>query len=217
MDVKTFYPMRKYMIPAFAALLVTCAGNGNKNGSLITADSLFALKNISVAGSNFPNETFKSLDSAQKMQLMAPVLFKDKSKEELDYFIHFQSAKFVAKQKRVFDYTPVIVSLTGDDYDALFYILTDDNGDPVSALQIAGGGICGGPTEISDTLMQGCPERISYLNGKEIITCVKRLSFYTSEKQYPSLIDSVTYTTKILPNGSFETQQKDSTRYSKLF
>lgn len=182
-------------------------------------DSLFPLKNISKT--EIPDDLklkYHDLDSSEKMAYVAPIFLKDKSHSiDLDYFIHWQTARFISKQNKIEDFTPIIVSIGGDDFDAIYYILLDKTNKPVSGFQIGGSGICGGPEEVSDSLLRVCPIRRSYLDNDIISTNILTMTFQPDSVKHPTFFDSVTYISKVLPTGIIETKLLDSIRTQRMF
>lgn len=211
-------------LPALLIFLASCSAPQEKPDAeekakaRVLADSLFPFKNISgTLISESRNINYHRLDSAEKMDLVAPIYLADLKQEmTADYFIHWQTAVFVSKQEKIGNFTPIIVSIGGDDFDALYYILLDEAQTPVSGIQIGGSGICGGPEEVSDSLLRLCPVRTSILKKDRISTSVVRMTFQPDSVKHPTLVDSIIYTSKVLPDGKIETRLKDSIRMQRI-
>jgi len=125
-------------------------------------------------------------------------------------------SRFVSKQKIIDGFTPIVVWVTGDDYGALFYILLDKNYNAISYFKLSGGE-CGGPDYVSDTLIELCPLRHSFIEEKKIRTYSLTEIIRTSEKgKEASIFDSVNYVSEILTTGKIQTKQIDSTRYERV-
>lgn len=215
--------MKKLLaFPVLFLLLQSCSAPQEKatEPSLTPglADSLFPFKNISSTLINGSHKvSYHPLDSTEKMDFVAPIYFKDmKNMITADYFIHWQTALFISKQDKIGDFTPIIVSIGGDDFDAIYFILLDAENKPLSGLQIGGSGIFGGPEEVSDSLLSLCPVKTSRLNNNIISTTLLRMTFLPDSIKHPTLIDSLTYISKVLPNGRIETTLKDSIRTQRI-
>jgi hypothetical protein len=152
-----------------------------------------------------------AMDSIMKKKIIVPMTGIDAS-----YVVRFMTAHYISKQDTVGIYTPIIVRLSGDDYDETMMILLDTAGTPVSKLRLAGGE-CGGPDEIGDSLLLNCPVQYSYFERDRIHSYVLHVYDHVKGDGIPSLIDSVTYEGVIGTNGMIGVTRKDSTRYSRLY
>ncbi len=221
-------------------ILLSCSNKTtNKNNDKVIADkfqltdSLFPYHNIksSLITKRFcydkekdicftdstKQKTFVFLDSIQKVRFIAPaILDENKGNENItnEYVAHFMAAYFISKQKKIYEFTPIVVAVNGDDYEALFLILLDKLNTPVSFYRISGG-FEGGPIEETDSTLVLGPDRESFLNDTEIYSYelyeIKKLD----ANKRMSIIDSITYKSKILPSGKIETKTLDSVRYER--
>ncbi len=237
--------MRTTIYTLLGLFLLACSNGqtANKEGNLIATtaqlpDSLFPFHNIknSLVTEKFyyDRETFflytdstkkraiVHLDSLQKLKFIAPVMvvefktqFKDNPNLDTNYVVNFMNAFFISKQNKVYDFTPVIASVSGDDYGALFYIILDESFRPISHYRISGG-FCAGPWDGPDSTIQMCPDRQSFLNDTEISSYELNEFIRPDSLKRPSIIDSITYLTKILPSGQIETKRLDSIRYERM-
>jgi hypothetical protein len=162
-------------------------------------------------------KTFVFLDSSQKVRFIAPAIIdENKGNENInnEYVAHFMEAFFISKQKKIYEFTPIVVAVNGDDYGALFLILLDQLNSPVSFYRISGG-INAGPVEETDSTLILGPDRESFLKDTEIFSYelseIKKLD--TIKRM--SIIDSITFKSKILPSGKIETIKLDSVRYER--
>ncbi len=151
------------------------------------------------------------LDSAQKMKLIIPIMAKE-GKIDPGYVIQYMRAIFVSKQKNIGSLTPIVVRVSGDDYNELFYVLLDRTFNPVSYFSLSGGQETG-PDDQTDSTIDLQAVTNSYIKGNEIISySLKQLVKIDSLKEY-SVFDSVSYINKILPSGQIITTRLDSVRY----
>jgi hypothetical protein len=213
------------LIPVF---FLACGTNKHNPVSVLDVpDSVFVFKNItnSLIIKSFPSDLgsvfhlnskkgikFTQLDSAQ-MRAIAPIMGWA---SDTVWFPKVMYAYFIAKQEKLGDLTPIIISLNGDDYGALLYLLLDKDYKPVSYIELHGGQ-CGGPGPLTrDSLMPLCTIKHSFLKGNEISSYILQplLKF---NQDLPAVIDSVTYKSVIQPDGRIVTKRIDSTRYKRLF
>ena len=186
------------------------------------SDKNFPFKNISsslIAKSFFYDKilftdksekvSFTILDSLQKLKIIAPVIDIDPT-----YIATNMEAVFVSKQDKIGDYTPIIVLLSGDDYESLIYILVDKNNKPISHLILSGGN-CAGPDEETDSTFKNCPDKTSFLNGNEILSYVLIICERKDSVSEPAIIDSITFKSIIKLTGQIETKRMDSVRYKR--
>lgn len=189
----------------------------NIKSSLITKHFCYDReKNICFTDST-KRKTFTFLDSLQKVRFIAPaILCENKGNENItdEYITHFMEAFFISKQKKIYEFTPIVVAVNGDDYGALFLILLNKFNNPISYYRISGGFNAGPVEETDSTLILG-PVRESFLHDTEIysyeLSEIKKLD---TIKQM-SIVDSITFKSKILPSGKFETIKLDSVRYER--
>ncbi|HXB10374.1 MAG TPA: hypothetical protein VNZ45_00190 [Bacteroidia bacterium] len=193
-------------------------GQTTNNNTL--SDSLFKLHNIKSSLFSVDSSVINSftvMDTIQKALLLKPEVIIDRPdlmKVGQSYINDFMPARFVAKQDKVGDLQPIIVSAHGDDYAALILLVLDKNNKVTSHL-ILSGGLNGGPdNEIPDSLIF-YHDMQSTLQNDVIKTYI--LKVQQSEKDSTSLpiIDSISYTRKILPTGEIKLLKKDSSRYSR--
>ncbi|HTB06065.1 MAG TPA: hypothetical protein VK806_03855 [Bacteroidia bacterium] len=199
-------------------------------------DSLFAFKNIKnsrlVSSFYYDPKDYHSLysdstktkkliylDSTQKLKIIIPIMMADYGYQrtggiDSNYIMKLVSARFVSKQNKIGKFTPIIVWINGDDYEALTYILLDDSLKPISHL-ILYGGLCAGPLSETDTSLELCPVTQSFLNESKISSYIIKESAKKAPKT-PSTIDSINYLNTILPSGQIETKRLDSTRYKRM-
>jgi hypothetical protein len=158
---------------------------------------------------------FIRLDSIQRLKIMLPVMIKEID-ADTSYILQYMPAVFVSKQKKVGEYTPIIVLITGDDYDGLFYILLDKQLNYVSHLLLHGG-IDGGPNYLPDSVMEMPPTIHSFLNGREIYSHYLTEYFRPADTvKHFSIFDSINYKSVILPSGQIQTTMVDSVRFKRM-
>jgi len=218
----------KYFLPLFAALtLIGCSGSTDETSSALPADSLFAFKNIknTLLVHNFhwddedvsrlwtdstKQKSFVRLDSNQMRKYIVPLLDIDS-----DYVVEYMVAHLISNQDTINGLTPIIVSLNGDDYSALIYILLNKDGKPVSHFMLHGGE-CAGPGDVNDSLISFCPIKHSYFEGDKIKSYELKVYERVDTSGIPHTIDSICFQTSIKPDGTFETKQTDSIRYKRM-
>ncbi len=215
-----------------------CSGDKKDNqqkDSLLTgdtgllADKNFAFKNINntLLASKFKYQdgklyadsthkvVFVELSKAQKVKLLAASMKKEADVNS-DYVRDLMGAYFIAKQDKIGDLQPIIVQVSGDDYDALKMILLDKNNAVVNAFNIAGG-MQGGPETIGDSLTQYEARNYSYLN-KNIVTNIQiNISDFADSLKKPSIIDSAVFKTVIANTGKINTKQTVNEKYHKPY
>ncbi|HTL82416.1 MAG TPA: hypothetical protein VL651_11970 [Bacteroidia bacterium] len=222
-----------FILPVILFLFASCNSDAPKKENppaapAVIADSLFAFHNIRNTEfvkhfwydeahdfQPYADSTKKiklvKMDSVMKKKILVPLMDIDAS-----YIVQYMDAIFISKQDSMGPYTPIIVRLSGDDYDEVMMILLNSKCEPVSRLSLYGGD-CGGPDEIGDSLSLNCPYKQTYFDGTKISSYVLHVYDHTRHEDWPSVIDSVTYETSINPNGQFITVEKDSTRYRRKF
>lgn len=156
------------------------------------------------------------LDSSQKLKWIVPVLLSSEGEVYTDsnYVLQYMSSYFVSKQRKIGEWTPIIIGVYGDDYESLFYILLDKGAKVVSFFKLNGGLV--GPSEGPDETLQLPPVRHSYLKNDEISTYTLTEFIKPDSIQQPSLFDSVSYRSKILPSGKIETKRLDSVHFKRM-
>lgn len=189
-------------------------------------DSLFALKDIQnslvvdkfwydrndrLCTDSISKIPFIQLDSAQKAEWIAPVIAASEPKVDSK----FLNVVFVSIQKKIGELTPIIVSVKGDDYESLIYLLLDNTGKSISHF-IMHGGFDGGPMEGPDETLELSPVKHSFLKGNEISWYTRTEFMRPDSVQHPSIFDSVNYISKILPSGKIETKRLDSVRFERM-
>ncbi|MBI3509329.1 MAG: hypothetical protein HY064_01595 [Bacteroidetes bacterium] len=231
--MKKFISALSLFTVIFFSFLSCSQPQEKKTASLppVIPDSLFRMKNMpnTMPMFNFwydPDDNyscyqdstkkikFVRLDSAQKEKYLLPVM----GDVDKHYVISYVDAYFISKQDTMNGFTPIIIKASGDDYDEMMMLLLDKKGNVASKLSLSGGE-CGGPDEIGDSLMLNCPYLFSTMKNGEVDSYV--LHVYDRESKdnitRPSIIDSVTFISKITGDGKFETKKKDSTRYERVY
>lgn len=207
--------MKRLFYLNFIFILIGCSVDTDKtiDTTLSLQDNFFALKDIK-STKDVPDDLckFTELDSAQKLQLVVPIMQKE-MKLDADYVIHYMTARFISRQSLIS--SPIIVSVNGDDYTALFYIVLDEKNKPISHLLVSGG-LCAGPDEINDSLLRICSRRHSVFRNSEIKTFVVTETIQPDSIPKPSIFDSITYQSIIKSNGQIQTGLVDSVRFTRL-
>ncbi len=176
-------------------------------------DSLFTLNNIknTFFTDSLNEDLFVKLDSNQKKKLIVPMVISDLKMTNENYIMNNMEARFISVQRKIGSFVPITVWVSGGDYSALFYILLDQTFTPISYYRL-NGGFCAGPIEL-DSMLEYCPIRHSFLNDN-VIKSYSLTEFYIPDSiARPSIIDSVSYESKILVNGLIETRKVDSLRF----
>ncbi|MGQ0738458.1 MAG: hypothetical protein ACT4OJ_05305 [Bacteroidota bacterium] len=228
-----------YFFWAFCFFQCSTKRTENDKGNVIStdfqlADSLFPYTNIQntfitnkffLDKENFilytdstKKRTFVHLDSLQKLKLIVPIILdenKDNPNIDAEYVIKFMDAFFISKQSKIYDFTPLIVSVGGDDYNALFYILLDKSANIVSYYKISGG-FCSGPWDGPDSTLAICPDRQSFFTDAKISSYEINEFLHQDSPKRPSIIDSINYLSIIHRTGQIETKKLDSTRYERF-
>ncbi len=203
-----------FIIPIFIGCKSGTINTDSAENSLFQLpDSLFPLhdiKNSLFFREKSDKDLFLELDSIQKRKLIASIIKSDNDLVSMQYM----QVYFVAKQKKIYDFMPIILQAEADDYSALFYILLDKNSNPVSYYRMSGG-LCTGPDD-HDTVVKYCPVRQSFLNGNEIKSYSITEFYIPDSIIHPAIFDSISYLSKILPSGQIETKKIDSIRYTKM-
>ncbi len=227
--------MKRYLFLFIGVVLFSCSTinsnteNKRRNeisSSFFLSDSLFILKDIknsfaaeNVIANSASKRSLIKLDSFETTKLIFPVLSKEMEIVKMDssfkyYVLHYMSSYFIAKQKSIGKFLPIIVWVEGDDFGALYYILLDKENIPVSFYKM-NGGQCAGPNQ-SDSLLEMCPEIQSWIKGDEIWS-YRVIEFIKPDSiKHPAIVDSVNYVSKILPSGYIETKRKDSIRFKRM-
>jgi hypothetical protein len=209
-----------YLVVAFLyAALPACTGSSDKPAPEFTP-ALFALQHLesTKAADHFFYEVngyftdstrrkaFTALDNVQKSRFLLPVLEIDSA-----YLDQNMASHFISMQEKVHGYTPILIELSGDDYGGIFYILLDQNNNPVSALEVFGG-FCAGPGGETDSTLLLCLQKHSIFKSDSIHTWELRTWASTDSIPKPDLVDSITWHSKIEPDGRIITKQIDSVR-----
>ena len=147
------------------------------------------------------------LNKQQKMQLIADIISKDlnASNKENDLTDLIQ-AYFVSKQDKVAGFQPIILYLTGDDYQALKLIVLDANNKLVDNYNLYGG-FNAGPYSQGDTLTIEPTEVYALIDKKQFITYCSTLSYPTDTLKKNSILDSDVYRSTIASTGRISTTQ----------
>ena len=236
--------MKNFIKIFLVVSLISCSGTKQNKieqpasipSAFVLSDSLFVYKNIKNSTLTktlswdyqsgvrvFTDSTHKTvytkLDSNQMQRLIAPVL-----PDHAVGIAEYMEGHFISRQENVYDYTPIVVWVNGDDFGELIYILLDTDNKPVSGFVLYGGDCGGGQFDFNDTLLTYCPEKhCSSIEGKKIITYT--LDTYDKKEWYekpdsiehPSYVDSVTFETLIRPDGTFESKRIDSVRFTRQY
>ncbi len=206
--------MKIFAFIIFGLFVLSCNhplrnGNIENCDSILLSDSLFpfieikntlSFKDFYLDRSNrilYVDSTkmkqFVKLDDLQELKYLIPIVKSESninSNIDLSDAIKYMDAFFISRQKKVYDFTPIIVrEIRGDYYDALYYILLDKSCNPISYLQLSNG--------IND------PERQSYFNDGEIYSIDIRGRLIND-------IDTIFWLSKVLPSGKIETNGIDS-------
>jgi hypothetical protein len=224
--------MRRLIAILSVLSLFGCSNNkAVGTGSLQLPDSLFAFHDIQ--NSLFVNQfwydkkhdfefysdsirkiSFVKLDSIQKMKLIVPIVTSELG-VDTSYVIRSMEARFISKQKKVGEFTPIVVWVNGDDYQELLYLLLDKNLTLTSHF-VMYGGPDSGPSDRADSTMILQPYRHSFIKGNEIRSYALFERLRVNSVERPSIFDSITYISKILPTGQIKTQRVDSIRYERM-
>lgn len=136
---------------------------------------------------------FIKLDDLQELKYLIPILKSESNINpniDVNDAIKYMDAFFISRQKKVYDFTPIIIrEIRGDYYESLYYILLDQSCNPISYLQLSNG--------IND------PERQSYFNDGDIYSIDIRGRLIND-------IDTLFWLSKVLPSGKIETNGIDS-------
>lgn len=143
---------------------------------------------------------FVELLPALKAKIIAPFLSKDQGTTNLDFIKNEVMAHFIAKQDKIGDVQPILVMISGGEYESLTMILLDKNNKFVDGVNLFGG-LDSGPYQHGDTLMIFPVKRTSVLDkGKVIIYESTRKQFADSLK-LPTIIDSNVFVSSINKEG----------------
>lgn len=226
--------MRFLAFAILALYLVGCVNTHNlsyEDDSGILSDDLFAYKDITntasishirfdannsfeIGSDSVTKSAFVYMSLSQKIKFIVPILSKEMNVTK-DYIARYVDARYISKQKKVFDYTSIIVWVTGTDYNALFYILIDKTGNPASYLRI-NGGFCPGVVKMADSSLQLCPIKNSVIDNDKIFSYVLTEYRYDDSVPKSSIYDSVSYSSRILTSGQIVTKKIDSVRFERI-
>lgn len=212
----------KYSLAIITIPLVACSTNSHKTKEANTLtslpDSLFVLKNIKSSLFRVDSATMKKyveIDSIQQKQLITPTILDDIITSQ-DYINHDMGGYFIAKQNKIGSFSPIIVSMSGDDYSALILLLLDTNKRPVSHILLSGGVEAGPDGEIGDSIIL-LHNTESILNNDIITTYTLHIRQSEKNDTIPPTIDSIVNVRKILPNGTIKLLKTDSSRYTRKY
>lgn len=167
---------------------------------------------------DYPDSILKfrlvELDTLQKRKFIAPFFHLEMSTVDADYAVHFLKVLFIAKQKKIGNFLPIIFRVEGDDYGALLYVLLDSSHTPVAHFVLSGGD-CGGPN-VNGKMIEFCKRKHSEIRGSVIRTCDVSEVIMPDSVPDLSIFDSVNYVTSIQKNGKIETLKLDSSRYQRF-
>jgi len=155
------------------------------------------------------------MDSSYKKKIIVPVIMSEKIVDDPDYPMVYLRSRFISRQEKIGSLTPIVVSVGGDDYGALFYILIDSNLTPISYYRMYGG-ISAGPDKMTDTSIVLPRDRHTSISGLQIHSYdLIETDWIDSTKNYKD-IDSINYTATIDPStGRITTDRLDSTHYRR--
>lgn len=209
-------------------LFSACSNNENQQTSSgeVFPDSLFVYHNLSDTRSvnhfyyaseyasgmyvdSTKKQQFKVIDSTTLKRLVGPFLGID-----TNYVAQYMTGHYISKQDKIFDLTPIIILVEGDDFQALEYILTDDKGKAISLYTLRGGE-CGGPIPVNDSIQTFCPVRNMTLNGSTFKGYELHIYENINRENAPCEIDSILNTTTFDAHGYFNTIRTDSIHYSR--
>ncbi len=206
---------------SITCILLSCT-NKQRKLYIDLPDKYFPLKNLKntyLGAAFYQNNSyvtqegkkieFTYLDSLQAHKLLSPVI-------DSGVNVDLGKAFFVAKQEKVGNIQPIIIEYNGEDFDALFMVLLDLNNKPVSSY-ILNGGWNGGPDNIGDSIMVLIPDINSEMESGRIITHIVKTYAHVKNEELSAfnVVDSITCETQILPNGTFQTHNKDSVRFHR--
>lgn len=214
----------KYLLFIAGIVLASCTNRPNKSitgEAFHLPDSLFVLKNLKNTLTHIDSATrkkFIEMDTIQKGRIVLPSILNDIPQINVkpDYIHNFMQGYFVSEQDTIGEFRPIIVGVSGDDYESLILIVLDKNNTPVSHLLLSGG-LEAGPYE-SDSILVN-KDRISIIKGNSILTYELYIREHTdtATENEPNIIDSVSYKSTILPNGEIETKKLDSIRIKRTY
>ena len=202
---------------------LSCSSEKNKQLDFLS-DDLFILRDLEnssiIHSFKYHNERlytdstlrteFIPLDSTFKRLILAPILKKDLG-VDMDYSQKYVLSHFIAKQKSIGKYQPIVIYSTGDDYSSLILALLDSTFQPVAHLVLSGG-LFAGPYEVNDSLTSLGEEILSKINGSEIKSFTSKTYVWTNNRDDSAFIDSVIHSIKIRVDGTIETKLIDSLR-----
>ncbi len=173
-------------------------------------DSLFKLKDqkITFRMQSFDfEETFKQMNSIQKMKLLGGIPPFNNGKSNVCYFVSYQN--------KVQNIRPIIVYGSTENYSALILLNLNESNKVISYKEIAGG-FCAAPVQYDDRI-QWCDDKVStIINDSMLVLYHLHLYSPSYERVNEKFIDSVKYLFRINPTGQLEELKKDSTRYFRV-
>jgi hypothetical protein len=156
---------------------------------------------------------FVALDTNYKVKILAPVLKEDLGVDE-NYVKSFLISYFISKQDKIGNFQPVIIWISGDDYNSLIMVLLDSALNPISHI-LLNGGFYAGPYEVNDSLTSWGEEKNSRIDGNKIESYCLNTYVWTDSRNDLTFIDSLSYKSIILENGLIQTEKVDSIRIVK--
>lgn len=216
----------KYIVIILMLVFFGCSQPQQQVGSshLILPDSLFPFHMVQSTtlfskiefGDDFDTLTFdgkkiiKKMDITYFQKYVVPVLAKLYDIDR-QYAEESMQGYFIAKQKDIYGFTPIIEYVVGDDFEACFYLLLDKNTNIVS-YSVLDGGIQPGPYAVNDTLSNIGEKTISFFRGANIASYTLKKYIWSDERNDTLFVDSICSKKIIRPNGKFEFTSLDSTR-----
>ncbi|MES2278222.1 MAG: hypothetical protein V4592_19485 [Bacteroidota bacterium] len=155
---------------------------------------------------------FTALTPTQKLKLISPFISKLLDVND-KYAVDLMQAYFISKQPKIGEFQPIIVSISGDDYNSLTMIILDKNCHYIDAYNV-NGGMQPGPNMIGDSTIK--IELRSYsIIDKDNIQSIKIDETYSTDsiKKKPSIIDSTVFKTSVDRFGKFKTKQYSISHY----
>jgi len=138
--------------------------------------------------------------------ILAPFINKQKAmSDDANFVVKYFTAHFIAKQHRIGDLQPIIISVGMDDYAATLLILVDKDNKYVSGYTLCGG-LADSP-DIDEKTVTSYPDGFADINGNTIVTYQIQRTDYTDTTKKVALIDSTITRVAISSDGHFKEKQ----------